>query len=338
MTTLVLVWLAFAACALLIGAAGPELSRSGDIIADKTGISGNWIGLILLGTVTSLPELVTGVSSVTVAQVPDIAVGNVFGACVFNLLILVVLDFLHRDMPVYRRAHQGHILSAGFGVVMIGFAGLNLTLAEQGLGYAIGHVGLYTPIIVGLYLLAVRTVFSYERQQREAFVEQADERYPEITLHRAVRRFAVAAVVIVAAGIALPFVGENLAEVMGWRQSFVGSVLVAVATTLPELIVSISALRIGALNMAIANLLGSNLFNVLILAADDVFYAEGPLFSDVSASHAFSAASAVTMTGLVIVSLLYRPVRRLFRTVGWTSLALFVIYLLNSYVVFLHGG
>ena len=336
--TLIWVWAAFGACALLIALAGPELSRSGDIIADKTGISGNWIGLVLLGTVTSLPELVTGISSVTVAEVPDIAVGNVFGACVFNLLILVVLDFLHRDMPVYRRAHQGHILSAGFGVVMIGFAGLNLMLAEQGMGYAIGHVGLYSPIIIGLYMLAVRTVFSYERQQREAFVEQADERYPEITLDRAVRRFAVAAVVVVAAGIALPFVGENLAEVMGWRQSFVGSVLVAVATTLPELIVSISALRIGALNMAIANLLGSNLFNVLILAADDVFYRPGPLLSHVSPALALSAASAVIMTGLVIVSLLYRPTRRLFRTVGWTSLGLFVIYLVNTYVVFLHGG
>lgn len=338
MTTLVWVWLAFAACALFIGLAGPELSRSGDIIADKTGLSGNWIGLILLGTVTSLPELVTGVSAVTVARVPDIAVGDVLGSCLFNLLILVALDFLHREMPVYRRTHQGHILSAGFAVVLIGFAGLNLVVAGQGTSYAIGHVGLYTPIIIGLYLLAVRTVFSYERQHREAFVEEAAERYPGIDLSMAIRRFAIAAVVVVAAGIWLPFIGGDLAAAMGWRQTFVGSLFVAGATSLPELVVTIAALRFGALNMAIANLLGSNLFDILILAIDDVFYREGPLFSHVSPTHAFSAASAVIMTGLVIVSLLYRPVRRLFRTVGWTSLGLFVIYLFNTYVVFLHGG
>ncbi len=336
--TLVAVWLAFAACAALIGLAGPELSRSGDIIADKTGLSGNWIGLILLGTVTSLPELMTGLSSVTVADVPNIAVGDVLGSCVFNLLILVVIDFLYREAPVYRRAHQGHILSAGFGVVLIGFAALNLQVGPDGDTYAIGHVGLYTPIMVGLYLLAMRTVFRYERDQQEAFVEEAAERYPDITLRRAMRRFGIASVVVIGAGVALPFVGDRLAVAMGWQTTFVGSLFVAFATSVPELVVTVAALRFGAVNMAIANLLGSNLFDILILAVDDVFYRQGPLLSHVSPAHVFSAASAVIMTGLVIVSLLYRPARRLFRTVGWTSLGLFVIYLFNSYVVFLRGG
>jgi cation:H+ antiporter len=336
--TLVAVWLAFAACAAMIAVAGPELSRSGDIIADKTGLSGNWIGLILLGTVTSLPELMTGVSSVTVADVPNIAVGDALGSCVFNLLILVVIDFLYREAPVYRRAHQGHILSAGFGVVLIGFAALNLQVGPDGDNYAIGYVGLYTPIMVGLYLLAMRTVFRYERDQQEAFVEEAAERYPDITLRGAVRRFGIASVVVIGAGVALPFVGARLAAAMGWQTTFVGSLFVAFATSVPELVVTMAALRFGAINMAIANLLGSNLFDMLILAVDDVFYRQGPLLSHVSSAHVFSAASAVIMTGLVIVSLLYRPQRRLFRTVGWTSLGLFVIYLFNSYVVFLRGG
>ena len=336
--TLVAVWLAFAMCVALIGFAGPELSRSGDIIADKTGLSGNWIGLILLGTVTSLPELMTGLSSVTVANVPNIAVGDVLGSCVFNLLILVVIDFLYREAPVYRQAHQGHILSAGFGVVLIGFVALNLQVGPDGDTYAIGHVGLYTPIIVGLYLLAMRTVFRYERDQQEAFVEEAAERYPGITLRGAMARFGIASVVVIGAGVALPFVGDRLGTAMGWQTTFVGSLFIAFATSVPELVVTVAALRFGAVNMAIANLLGSNLFDILILAVDDVFYRQGPLLSHVSPAHVFSAASAVVMTGLVIVSLLYRPQRRLFRTVGWTSLGLFVIYLFNSYVVFLRGG
>jgi len=337
-TTLALVWLEFAACALLVGLAGPELSRNGDVLADKTGISSNWMGLVVLGTVTSLPELVTGLSSVTTANVPDIAVGDALGSCVFNLLILVVVDFLHREAPVYRRAHQGHILSAGFGIVLIGFVALNLQLAGEGTTYAVGRIGLYTPIIIVLYLLATRTVFRYEREQREAFVEKADERYPTITLGGAVRRFAIAAVVVVAAGAWLPFVGSAIAETMGWQRTFVGSLFVALATSLPELAVTVAALRFGAVNMAIANLLGSNLTDILILAIDDIFYRKGPLFAHVSPANAFSAASAVTMTGLVIVSLLYRPTRRLLRMVGWTSLGLVVIYLVNSYVVFFHGG
>lgn len=215
---------------------------------------------------------------------------------------------------------------------------MNLLVADHRANYAIGHVGLYTPILIGLYILAMRSVFTYERDHREAFVEGAAERYPEITLKSAIVRYLAAAAVVVAAGAWLPFVGADLADAMGWKTTFVGSLFVAAATSLPELVVTIAAVRIGALNMAIANLLGSNLFNMLVLAIDDIFYVKGPLLWDVSPAHALSAASAVIMAGLVIVSLLYRPGKRLFRAVGWTSLGLFVLYLFNSYVVYLHGG
>jgi cation:H+ antiporter len=337
-TTVLSYWTQFAACALLVGLAGPVLSRCGDIIADKTGLSGDWIGVILLATVTSLPELITGVTAVTVAQVPNIAVGDVLGSCVFNLAILVILDFLHRGESVYQRAHQGHILSAGFGIVLIGFVGLNLLITNQGLTYAIGHVGLYTPIIVALYALSVRSVFTYERREMEQFAEKTTDRYPEITLRTATKRFAAASVVVVVAGVWLPFVGADLADAMQWNRSFMGTLFVAGVTSLPEVVVTIAALRIGALDMAIANLLGSNLFNILILAIDDMLYVEGPLLAKVAPAHAASAASAVIMTGIVVVGLLYRPAARLFRTVGWVSFGLFIVYLLNTYVLYLHGG
>jgi len=330
-------WLQFAACAILIGAAGPVLSRSGDIIAEKTGLSRGWIGLILLATVTSLPELATGISSVTVAGAPDIAVGDALGSCVFNLAILIVIDMMHRDGSLFRRARQGHILSAGFGVVLIGFAGISLLLGQQGVSWRLFHVGAATPIIIVLYAVAARTVFQYERRDREAFAEKVAERYPGITLEAAVIRYAAAALVVVAAGVWLPFVGEALAEEMGWRSSFVGTLLVAGITSLPELVVAVSAVRLGALDMAIASLLGSNLFDILILAIDDLAYVDGPLLRAVSPAHAVTAMSAVTMTGIVIVGLLYRPEGRLFRTIGWASLALFTVYLLNGYVLYLHG-
>jgi cation:H+ antiporter len=317
--------------------AGPELSRSGDIIAEKTGLSHSWIGLILLATVTSLPELITGLSAVTVADVPDIAVGDVLGSCVFNLAILIVLDLLHREEPIYLRAHQGHILAAGFGIVLIGFTGMSVILSDQRFTINIGQVGLYTPIMIGLYLIAVRTVFTYERNQREEFVEDVAARYADITLRRAVRRYLVGAAVLVAAGVWLPFVGADLAAAMGWNKTFVGTLFVAGATSLPELVVTVAALRLGALNMAIANLLGSNLFDILILAIDDIAYLKGPILSHVSPVHAISAFSAVIMSGIVVVALLYRARARVFRYVDWISISLFLVYLLNSYVLYVYG-
>jgi cation:H+ antiporter len=331
------VWLQLGACAVLIAVAGSKLSRYADVIADKTGLSGNWIGLILLATVTSLPELATGISSVTIANAPNIAVGDVLGSCVFNLAILIVLDFLHRGESVYRRANQGHILSAGFGTVLIGFVGLNLLLGDKAAALAIGHVSASTPVIALLYVMAMRAVFIYERNRTREFVETIADRYPQLTLRRAVIRYVAAAIVIVAAGIWLPFIGVKLASVMGWHKTFVGTLFIAAATSLPELAVTVAALRIGALDMAIGNLLGSNLFNIVILALDDLFFLKGPLLARVSPLHAISALSAVVMTGIVIIGLVYRPRTRVFGAVSWISLGLLTAYLLNSFVLYLHG-
>lgn len=327
--------LGFLACAVAIGVAGTYLSRYGDVIARRTGLGGTWVGVVLLAVVTSLPELATGLSAVTVGDAPDIAVGDVFGACVFNLLYIVVLDFLVRGESVYTRARQGHILSAGFGVILIGFAGFNVLLAQTGPHWDLGHVGAYTPVIALMYVVAMRTVFRYETLNPAAAAEEAPLRSAP-GLRQALVRYALAALVVVGAGVALPFLGKALAVQMGWQESFVGTLFVAAITSLPEAVVTVAAVRIGALDMAIGNLLGSNLFNIFILALDDAFYLRGSLLSHVSPEHAVSALSALMMTGVAIVGLLYRPRLRVFKTVGWVSIVLFVFYLLNAYILYLH--
>jgi cation:H+ antiporter len=330
-------WLEFATCAAVIGVAGTRLSRYGDAIAEKTGMSGSWVGLVLVATVTSLPELVTG-GSAAVAALPDIAVGNVLGACVLNLTMLVVLDFLHRGESIYSRAGQGHVLSAGFVVVMIGFAGFSLLVAERTAGVRLGHVGIASPALVGLYALAVRTLWSYERAQLREAVPALAARYADLTLRQVVARYAAAAALVVAAAVWLPLAATRLAAAMRWGETFVGTLFVAVATTLPELAVTVAAVRIGALDLAIANLLGSNLFNLVILAFDDVLFTSGPILAAASPIHAVSAVSALVMTGIVIVGLVYRPRRRVLRTVGWASIGLATVYVLNALVHFLYGG
>ena len=329
-----LVWLEFAVCVILIGGAGYRLCLYGDIICEKLALSRSWMGLVIVASVTSLPELVTGVSSVTAAETPDIATGDVLGSCVFNLVFIAILDFLHRKESVYTRAHIGHTLSAGFGIILIGFVGVNLLLAGSGIQLSVGHVGLYTPVIFLIYALAMRTVFRYE-QLRDLPV--ADKRYAEVPLKQAVIGYSIAAVVVAAVGSWLPFVGKALAEFMGWGESFVGTLFVAAVTSLPEAAVSISAVRLGALDMAMGNLFGSNLFNILILAVDDVFYLPGPILSQVSQAHAVSALSAMMMSGIAIVGLFYRPKKRLFRTVGWVSLFMLLLYLFNTFAMYLYG-
>ncbi|WP_455365915.1 sodium:calcium antiporter [Kaarinaea lacus] len=332
-----MVWFQFAVCVFVITVAGVRLSRYGDAIADKTGLGGTWIGVILLATVTSLPELVTGVSSVVFAGTPDIAAGDVLGSCVFNLLIIVILDSMYRPASVYGKASQGHILSAAFGVMLIGITGFNILLSAQGNNLQFLHIGLYTPVILIFYFIAMRTVFRYEKSQMAKFAVLEEDQYPDLTLQQAVIRYIVAASLVVLAGSFLPFIGKEIAQEMGWYESFVGTLFVAFATSLPEVVVTVAALRLGAVDMAIGNLFGSNIFNICILAIDDLLYVNGPLLANISPTHAVSAFSAIMMTGVAIVGLFYRTQTRVLKMVGWASIFLFCVYLLNTFILFLYG-
>lgn len=333
----VIIWLSLLSCLAAMGFAGARLSRYGDIIAEKSGMSRGWAGLILLATVTSLPELVTGVSSVTVANVPDIAVGEIMGSCVFNLLIIMLLDFLYREESVYTRARQGNVLSAAYGIALIGFIGFNLFLYHEDAAPSLGYVGLYTPVILLLYLLAMRSLYRYERAQVRDYVEDRVDLHPDMTLKQAVQGYVTSSIVVVAAGVWLPFIVKDLATAMAWEQSFVGTLFVAAVTSAPEVVVTLAALRLGAIDLAIGNLFGSNLFNTAILAVEDLAYLPGPLLAHVSMAHAVSAFSAMMMGGLAVVGLVVRPVSRVFRTVSWISLLLLVIYLLNTLFLYLYG-
>lgn len=328
------VWLQFILCAAAIVAAGPILTGRAQRIADGLGLSRSWVGLVLLATATSLPELFTGLSSVTIAGAPNIAVGDALGSCVFNLLLLAVLDLLSREEPMYWRADRRHIMTASLGLVLIGTVGMVLVVAGSGLDFEFWRISIYSPLLVILYFVAVRTVFMHDQKTTPT----VQVRGPDVPVPRGVYiSYGAAALVIVVAGAALPFVGVELAETMGWRKSFVGTLFIAAATSLPELVVMISALRMRSVDLAIASLLGSNLFDVLVLAIDDFAYRDGSLFAAVSPAHAGSAFAAMIMSGIVIIGILDQPRARLFGIVGWISVFLLAIYALSSYSIYLLG-
>jgi len=316
----------FVVCSAAILLSGVRLSRYGDIIAEKTGLGGSWIGLILLATVTSLPELVTGASSIVLYDVVDIAAGDVIGSCLFNLLILALLDVRH-PVPLSARIHQGHVLSAGFGIVQLGL--LAMALVAGGLMPVLGWIGLPSLCFIGLYAFAVRTIFVFERARVTELAEEmtGEIRYGEITLRRAALYFGVAAAVLVAAATLLPGAAERISHATGLDESFVGTLFVAASTSLPEVVVAGAAMRIGAIDMAAANLFGSNLFNVAVLGVDDVLYVRGPLLADVARIHLLTLAGAIVMTGIAIIGLTYRAKKKRYR-LSWDSLASLGVYVI----------
>ncbi len=325
------VWLLFAACTLVILFAGTKLSIYGDIIADKTGFGGTWIGVVLMASVTSLPELVTGVSSVAVFDLPDIAVGAILGSCMFNILILSMLDLRH-PVPLSTRIHQGHVLSAAFGVLMLGLAALGLLAGNR--APSIAWVGIPSLAFLGIYVVAMRTIFVHERARLADVVKDiADDLDAQgLSLTRASVLYGVYAVLLVGAASYLPALAERIAEITGLGHTFVGSLFVAFSTSLPEVVVAASAVRIGAVDLAAGNLFGSNLFNLAILGIDDLAYVQGPLLGAVSPTHLVTAAAAIGMTAVAIIGMTCRAGRKRY-AFSWDALGIMGIYVVGAVMV-----
>ena len=325
-------WIFYLLCVGLIVFSGTRLSKHGDVIAEKTGMGRTWIGIILLSTVTSLPELATGVSSSAFHRLPDIAVGDIFGSCMFNILILALLD-VGALPPLSARAHQGHILSASFGILLLGVAAIAIALGNR--LPALGWFGTYSVLFILIYSLSMRMIFVYEKKRVTEFVEQvsAEVQYGKVTLRSSVINYILNASIVVGSAMFLPVIGENIARQSGLGQTFVGNIFIAISTSLPELVVTGAALKIGAIDMAFGNLFGSNLFNMLILAIDDLLYTPGPILSFVSEAHLISAVSAIGMTSIAIAGLTYRHGKKaLF--FSWDSIGIFLLYIFAIAILF----
>ncbi|MEE8413872.1 MAG: hypothetical protein V3R96_04910 [Dehalococcoidales bacterium] len=337
-----MVWLKFLACVAIILFSGTKAAQYADVIAEKTGMGRIWIGMLLLGVVTSLPELITGLSSVTMvgeSGIPDLGLGTLLGSTTFNLLILAVLDIMHRDGPALNQASTRQIASAVMGIILFSIAGVSISFGEKLSGLALGWVGVSSIILLGLYLLGAWRTFRSERKHSLSPAMAApvpDEESPEI--RGLWFKFMLAALAIIGAGVWLSFVGNEIAETTQLDTSFVGSLLLAISTSMPELVVAISALRLGAIDLAVADILGANMLDVTYIFLIDLFYTQGPILSSVSSAHTTTAILAAAMSLVVIIGLRYRQKRKTFGVISWYGLLLIGLYFFGAYVLFTSGA
>lgn len=336
-----MVWVKFAICLAIIFIAGSRLSKYGDAIAEKTGLGRIWVGVVLLAAITSLPELATGISSVALVGKPDLTLGDLFGSNLINLVVIAIIDVLYTRGPVLHSLGTGIVFATILSTMLIGAAATSIYIAQNVAPLGLfGYMGLYSPILLCLYLLAQYMLFRFRPAQQ---IQSADEPivtriYDNISLSQVIIFFSIAAVATIGAGTWLGFIGDELSEATGLGASFVGTLFLAICTSAPEIVVSISALRLGALDMAVGNVIGSNLFNMgVIIFVDDLFYSSGPILSDVSADHIGTALFAILMSCIVLIGLIFRPRFWPRIWVGVDTAALIIVYSLAISVLYLSG-
>ncbi len=336
---MILPWLFFVVSAGAIVFAGTKLSRYGDQIAELTGLGRLWIGVVLMAAATSLPEVFTTMSAGWI-DAPDLAAGNLFGAGMSNMLTLGLIDLLYRQKRVWQQAALGHTLAATLAMVLTALAAFFVLLRVEVVHFGVGFESV---ILLILYVLGMRLVFRQEdmaRRQLEhkAVVEGLAEEpgsdgSRRDALRYAVRGFSIGALVLLVAAPVLAWSAERIAEESGMTATFIGTSLVAITTSLPELVVSISAVRLGAFDLAVGNLFGSNAFNMAAFFFADLAYRGGGLLSTVSSTHALTALWAIIMMNIGLMGIMYRAERR-FRLIEPDSLLMIVVYVLGLWLLF----
>lgn len=333
-------WLQFFVCAAIIIFAGTKLTKNAAVVAENTGIGTAWVGAIMLPFATSLPELVTTLRAVSI-NAPDLAMGNIFGSCLYNLALLAVIDLLEGRGAMTARIKQGHIITASLSIITVSLA----SIAMLGVVYLpVGWVGLETLIIALVYLMGSRLIYRYERKNQLSL--SADTGLPDrgnnkpgysFSTGRAIGFFLLAALAIVFAGVFLTDAADRIAIMTGLGHTFIGSILLAISTSLPETVTTITALRLGFLDMAVANVFGANFMNLFIIFIADLFYSPLPLLYAVSGSHLLSATAVIIFSSIIIFSLVYRSERKVAR-LGYDALLIIIGYLAVIYLLFKSGS
>lgn len=325
--------LSFATTAAVVVLAGIRLSIYGDALGKRTGLGSGLIGLVFLAAVTSLPELVVSLTSVIqctdLLKGADLATGNMLGSNIFNLLILAFAALLFPASFDPRKLGSSHTNSMLWGLAMLVVFAAAFLAAEWGEslvpGLRCSWVVLLLPITYAVFL------WRGHRQQTEA--KPADHLPSEKILAHlpAVRFYSVLcglSLLIVGGGIALSILGSRMALPpeqggFGLEASLIGTIFLAISTSLPELVVSFASTRMGLLDMAVGNVLGSNIFNLLIVFAADVAMRGGSLLSHASIKHWGSVGQILLLT--LLARLLLKSRNRPARIM--TAAAMLAVYI-----------
>jgi cation:H+ antiporter len=296
----------FLASGAVVVAAGIVLAKAGDAIAARTGLGRLWVGALLLAGATSLPELATDITAVRIGA-PDLAAGDLFGSSMANILILAIVDLVPPRGRVLRGAAFEHVLAGALAIILNGLAAAFVLVRIPTALF--GRVGVDAVFLFGLYVAGMRAVYVDGRVAAAVAVASEEQAGSRAGLRGALVRFGLAAAAILAAAPGFARAAQGIAEESGLGGTFVGTLLVGLATSLPELASSLAAIRIGAADLAIGNLLGSNGFNMAVFLVLDLAQ-PGPFFAVLDPAHAITGLFAVVLMALGVGALVYRAERR----------------------------
>jgi len=317
----------FGIASLVIVTAGSRLAQLADELADRTGMGEALFGVLLLGGVTSLPDFAATLSAAMDAR-PDLAMSNVMGSMALNLVFLGIADI------VYRKANLEHAAASPVNLLLAGLLIVLLTLSLIAIvtpQSALWNVHPITPVLVVAYIFGLNLVkrtqarpMWFPRQTHQTVPDKPDLQHRGSSLS-VWFSFIALAVVTCIAGWALMEAAKGIADQTGLSDTLVGGLFTALATSTPELVTTIAAIRYGALTLGVSNIFGTNCFNILVVAAADVSYRHQSIYHDLAPIQMIWGLISILMTSILLVGMVRRETYGIGR-IGFESALILIVY------------
>ena len=327
----------FAAAAVVIGVFGVRMTHLARDLAEATGLGQAFMGAFLIGGATSLAGITASATAAMEGEA-SLAVSNSLGGIAAQTVFLVLGDMFHRkyNLEFAAASVENMMLSAQLmimlGILVLAFAlpgGAVLAVHPASLALIVAYA-----VTLKMLIDAHEKPMWLPRMSRGTVVEGGEpghRRGPPRWQGRTGKlnlfaQFALCALAVAVSGWILASTGSVIVHSTGLSAGVVGGVLIAIASSLPELVVAVTAIRMGALTLAVGDIVGGNAFDTLFIAVADLFYRDGSIFTAIATTEYVWLGCALLMNAVLLMGLMYRQ-RQGMANIGLESWTMLGIYL-----------
>lgn len=334
--SIIIVWLQFLASSSLVILGGFLLAKNGKELGKRHGLTDLWVGFIFLAAVTSIPELATAIGAIIVADSPSLALSDILGSNAFNIFGIACLP-----LCLGRPAVSSVLTFSKFrvmilmillmtGLVLI-FGALNL----EGNIFSPAKISLASWLVIIIYMVGSGKLFRDEHPEGRKPEKTAPNSPDRDNGSRLYLRLLFSVFLVVVGGFWLAQAGREISKITLWGENFVGALFLALITSLPEMSVSLAAIRMNAYNMALGNILGSNIFNLGIIFWTDLSYRQGSILSEVTPPFYIIGGLGIVLILILSAGLMNSTDRNSPpRVITWYNSLITFIYLVGMYLLF----
>ncbi|MDP8299226.1 MAG: hypothetical protein P9L88_04920 [Candidatus Tantalella remota] len=322
-----MVWIEFAVCGALLTVFAYNLCKEGVILSEKTHLEEGVIGMFFLAAATSFPEIATGATAVFSLDMIGLGYGDLAGSIIVNLMILFALDVYCGRGRILLKVSRLNRLTGIFVLVAASVVLSAALLRTLGISLSvIGMVGVESIVLVGVYFAYLKVISRKGPPKHKEIHGGVNEPFWRIW-----SKFILLLVIVMFLGMWMAKIGEKIVLSTTLSQTFTGTLLLGFATSLPEIIVSFAAIRASSVDMAVGNILGSNLFDICVVALLDIL-TKVPILGALTSGQVLSTVVVLVLSGIAVAGLFSRRDNN--RRVSWDTSLIFAVGLAGFVILY----